>query len=145
MWKGMERTDLQSPDCQNVRAGPQRPESAYLLYAMSATHGISPLLSASVRVYPHKFLFASTTRVRTLTCLEVMWSNLAYLKRKQPLVSISAAVHLKDLERLNCCFTSSQGDLWPLVPTLDLRDLSLEAVPDNQTMMDVSVSQASRT
>lgn len=91
----MERTDLQSPGCQNVRAGPQRPESAYLLYALSATHGISPLLSASVRVYPDKFLFASTTRVRTLTCLEVMWSNLAYLKRKQPLVSISAAVHLK--------------------------------------------------
>lgn len=105
-------------------------------FMLSATHGISPLLSASVRVYPHKFLFASTTRVRTLTSLEVMWSNLAYLKRKQPLVSISAAVHLKDLERLNCCFTSSQGDL---------RDLSLEAVPDNQTMMDMSVSQASRT
>lgn len=74
-----------------------------------------------------------------------MWSNLAYLKRKQPLVSIPAAVHLKDLERLYCCFTSSQGDQRLLVPTLDLRDLSLEAVPDNQTMMDVSVSQASRT
>lgn len=96
----MERTDLQSPGCQNVRVGPQRPESTYLLYAMSVTHGSSPLPSASVRVYPHKFLFESNTGVRTLTPLEVMWSDLAYLKRKQPLVSIPAAVHLKDLERL---------------------------------------------
>lgn len=37
MWKGMERTDLQSPGCQNVQVGPQRPESTYLLYAMSVT------------------------------------------------------------------------------------------------------------